>query len=181
MMKRSTAILLASLVLIPVAGGCNTEPDNAFAIKVTPDAPTPPPVPETNEGELPDPSNPFTPISTSTQGSWKLKSGQSNGADLPAFMLEKSFLRIDGENYDVELGGNPDKGTVSQDMTTSPFRMTIKGVEGTNEGKTMLAIFDMPNESTLQICYDITGTDFPKDYQSTSENGFFSFVYKRQP
>lgn len=181
MMKRLSATLLAYLVLFSVISGCNSEPDNAFAIKVTPNAQTPPPEPETNEGEMPDPNNPFTPTSTSMQGLWKMKTGLINGTGFPASMVNSTTLRIDGENYEVDAGGNPDKGTVSVDMASSPYKMTIKSVEGANAGKTMLAIFEMPNANTLRICYDATGTDFPKDYESTSENGFFSAVYKLQP
>ena len=181
MTKRPSATPFACLLLLSIFSGCNTESDQAIATKVTPNSQTPPAEPETKQGEMPAANIPFTPTSASMQGRWKMKSGSFNGTDLPASMVDSTFLRIDGENYDVDVGGNPDKGTLTSDMTASPYKMTIQGVEGANAGKTMLAIFEMPNSNTLRICYDLTGTDFPKDYESTSENGFFSAVYELQP
>ncbi len=181
MMKRPSATHFAYLLLLLLFSGCNTEPDQAIATKVTPNIQTPPPEPENKQGEMPAAKIPFTPTSASVQGRWKMKSGLFNGTDLPASMVDSTYLRIDGENYDVDVGGNPDKGTLTSDMTTSPYKMTIKGVEGANAGKTLLAIFEMPNANTLRICYDLTGIDFPKDYESTTENGFFSAVYELQP
>lgn len=180
-MKHFQSSLIASLLLTAFAGGCNTEADNSFAIKVTPNTQAPAPAAESNDSDSPDPNNPYTPTVASVQGLWKMKSGVVNGTGLPASMINASTLLIKDETYDVNAGGNSDKGTVEPDMATTPYRMTIKSVEGTNAGNTLLAIFDMPNESTLRVCYDMTGTDFPKDYESTSENGFFSTVYKRQP
>jgi uncharacterized protein (TIGR03067 family) len=181
MMKRPSATPFAYLLVLLLLSGCNTEPDNGIATKATPNSQTPPSEPETKQGEMSAPNVPFTPASTSMQGRWKMKSGLFNGTDLPASMVDSTYLRIDGENYDVDVDGNPDKGTLTSDMTASPYKMTIKGVEGANAGKTLLAIFEMPNANTLRICYDLTGTDFPKGYESTSENGFFSAVYELQP
>ncbi len=110
-----------------------------------------------------------------------MKSGKINGTNFPASLVNTTTLRLDGENYEVESGGNPDKGTCVQDLTTSPCRMTIKSVEGANAGKTILAIFEMPNEATLRVCYDLTGADYPATFDSNPENGYFSVKYSRQP
>ena len=109
-----------------------------------------------------------------------MKSGKINGTEFPASMVNSTSLKLDADKYDVESAGNPDKGTCVQDLTTTPYRMTISSVEGTNAGKTILAIFEMPNERTLRVCYDLEGAGFPPDFESTSENGYFSAVYSRQ-
>jgi len=35
--------------------------------------------------------------------------------------------------------------------------------------------------STLRVCYDLAGADFPSAFESTAENGYFYTVYTRQP
>ena len=176
-MNRNAFSLTAFVLLIAACLGCHTEPDNSFSM------PSPsngqPPVQE-EDTTLADPNNPFTPTATSTDGLWKMKSGKINGTEFPASMVNATTLKLDADKYDVESAGNPDKGTCVQDLTTTPYRMTISSVEGANAGKTMLAIFEMPNERTLRICYDLEGAGFPPDFESTSENGYFSAVYSRQ-
>lgn len=158
--------------------GCHTEPDNSFSMPSPTNGQSASPEEDTT---LADPNNPFTPTANSTHGLWKMKSGRINGTGFPPSLANTTTLKLDGENYDVQSGGNPDKGTCVQDLTTTPFRMTILSVEGTNAGKTILAIFEMPNAMTLKVCYDLTGANFPTDFESTSENGYFSAVYSRQP
>lgn len=177
MMTRSVLSHAAFLVLLTRCLGCNSEPDTSFSIP----SPTNGQAPPEEEILVADRNNPFTPTSSSIQGLWKMKSGRVNGTKFPPSLVNTTTLRLDGENYEVESGGKPDKGTCIQDLTTSPYRMKISSVEGANAGKTILAIFEMPNEATLRVCYDLTGSDFPTAYESTSENGYFAVVYSRQP
>ena len=158
--------------------GCHTEPDNSFSMPSPTNGQSPAPEEDTT---LADPNNPFTPTDTSAQGLWKMKSARVNGTGFPPSLANSTTLKLDGVNYEVESGGNPDKGTCVQDRTTTPHRMTISSVEGTNAGKTILAIFEMPNEKTLRVCYDLKGADFPTDFESTSDNGYFTAVYTREP
>ena len=169
----------ASLLICVICLGCDKGPDNVFSIPSPTNGQAPPAA--TEEVIVTDPNNPFVPTVESTQGHWQMTAGTINGGGFPASMVNTTTLQLNGENYEVMSGGNPDKGTCVLDLATTPFKMTINGVEGANEGKKILAIFEMPNEKTLKVCYDLTGTDFPKDFESNKENGYFSTVYTRKP
>ncbi len=103
------------------------------------------------------------------------------GAALPAEMTKTISLTITGDQYEVNVGGQPDKGTCVTDTTQTPHRMTITGTEGPNADKTLLAIADFPSENQMRICYDMTGKSFPANFDSTATNGWFEVVYTRKP
>ncbi len=90
-------------------------------------------------------------------------------------------MKLNGTGYESTFGSNVDRGTCSVDLLASPPRMTITISEGENAGKSWLAIFDMPNESTLRICYDPAAAKFPDSFDSTADNNYFSATYIRQP
>jgi len=158
--------------------GCSTQPDNVLSIPSPANGQPPPPEVVAADTEA---NGTFIATSSSTQGLWKMKSGIINGTGFPSSLANSTTLLLRGENYEVVSGGVDDKGTCVQDLSATPFRMTIQGVEGSNAGKTILAIFEMPSESTLRVCYDLAGADFPSAFESTAENGYFYTVYTRQP
>ena len=90
-------------------------------------------------------------------------------------------LTLADSNYRVVLAGKVDNGTYTLDRTTAPYRMTIIGTEGPNAGKTMLAIFDMPDSQTMRICYDMQGINFPESFESASGSNLFFVTYSKQP
>jgi uncharacterized protein (TIGR03067 family) len=102
------------------------------------------------------------------------------GTALPSPATDAITLTLTGENYVVTVGDKPDKGTCTVDRIVAPNQMTIKGTDGPNAGKTFLAIFDFPDISTMRVCYDLTGTAFPRSFTSTAENHLYSVTYVRQ-
>jgi uncharacterized protein (TIGR03067 family) len=131
---------------------------------------------------------PKTPISESTtsapapktDGVWKVKSAVIAGEPLPPETSDTITLTLTKDQFLVDLAGITDKGTFTTDLSTTPNRMTIKGTEGPSLGKTMLTIFDAPDELTMRLCYDLEGKEFPQAFESTAENKFFFVVYERQ-
>src|SRR5687768_9141824 len=96
------------------------------------------------EKEAPKRPESTTPTSDSTksktrahEGVWKPIAAVLGGMKLPEPALKAITLKITGENYEVTVEGEgPDKGTCTLDTSTTPHRMTIKGTDGPNKGKT---------------------------------------------
>src|SRR5436853_188117 len=73
--------------------------------------------------------------------------------------------KIPDTNYEVIVAGEStvkDTGTCTLDTSVTPHRITIKSTEGTNKGKTILAIAEMPDANSMRVCYDLGGKEFPK-------------------
>jgi len=126
----------------------------------------------------PPPAGPY-----SQDGIWKPIAAILGGARLPEPALKAITLKITGTNYVVSVEGEPqaDKGTCTLDTTTTPKRMTIKSTEGPNQGKTFLAIYEMKDAVSMRICYDLSGTDFPKEFKAPPGTQFYLVGYRRQP
>ena len=61
------------------------------------------------------------------------------------------------------------------------FRMTIKSEEGPNKGKTFLAIYEMKDEVSMRVCYDLSGKEFPTEFKATPGTKLYLAGYRRQP
>jgi uncharacterized protein (TIGR03067 family) len=116
------------------------------------------------------------------EGVWKPKAAVLGGAFLPEPALKAITLKITGGNYEVTVEGEkePDKGTCTLDTSTSPKRMTIKSTEGPNKGKTFLAIYEMKDASSMRVCYDLCGADFPKEFKAPKGTQLYLVGYRRQ-
>ena len=121
-----------------------------------------------------------TVVAVKTEGTWKMKSATMAGTPFPDAVADSISLKLAGDTYLVMVGESPDKGTCKVDTSTNPMLMTIVGTEGPNAGKTILAIFEMPEPSTLRVSYDLSGMAFPTSFESTAENGYYSATYVRQ-
>jgi uncharacterized protein (TIGR03067 family) len=114
-------------------------------------------------------------------GVWKPIAAVMGGVRLPQPALQAITLKISGANYEVTVEGEkePDKGTCTYDETTTPKRMTIKSTEGPNKGKTFLAIYEMKDAGSLRVCYDLSGTDFPKEFKAPKGTQLYLVGYRR--
>lgn len=110
----------------------------------------------------------MSPDAVRQQGVWKPIAAVLGGVFLPPPTLEGTTLSIDGMNYEVTVEGedHADRGTFTLDTTTTPKRMTIKGTDGPNKGKTIFAIYEMKNEVSMRVCYDLSGKEFPEDFKA---------------
>jgi uncharacterized protein (TIGR03067 family) len=120
-------------------------------------------------------------------GTWKPAGAMLGGKKLAAEELAKIRLTIKDGAYEVNAGGGlpADKGTLSLDTSVTPKRMTIRGVEGPNKGKTILAIYQMGETDgsveTFRVCYDLSGKAFPTDFKSPKDSALYLVGYRRQP
>jgi uncharacterized protein (TIGR03067 family) len=123
------------------------------------------------------PADPRTP-----EGVWKPIAAVLGGARLPKESLDAITLKISGRNYEVTVAGEkePDRGTSTLDTNASPKRMTITSTNGPNRGKTFLAIYEMKDERSLRVCYDLSGAEFPKEFKAPKGTKLYLVGYRRQ-
>ncbi len=115
-------------------------------------------------------------------GTWKPRGAMMAGERLTGDALKAITLTMSGANYEVSVTGEaePDKGTFALDDSVRPRRMTLKSVSGPNKGKTFLAIYEMSDENTLRVCYDLSGTEFPKQFSAPKGTQRYLVGYRRQ-
>jgi hypothetical protein len=65
------------------------------------------------------------------------------------------------------------------DPAQEPRALDIVGTKGPNQGKTILAIYEL-TDSNLRICYDLSGKARPKEFKTKADTQLFLVEYKRQ-
>ena len=115
------------------------------------------------------------------EGVWKPIAAVLGGMKLPKPALDAITLKITGDHYEVTVAGEkePDKGTCTLDTTTNPKRMTINSTSGPNRGKTFLALYEMKDEGSLRVCYDLSGAEFPKEFKAPKGTLLYLVGYRR--
>ncbi len=58
--------------------------------------------------------------------------------------------------------------------------MTIIGTDGPNQGKTFFAIYEMKDAVSMRVCYDLSGTEFPKEFKAPKGSQHYLVGYRRQ-
>jgi uncharacterized protein (TIGR03067 family) len=115
-------------------------------------------------------------------GVWKPIAAVLGGLRLPDEAVKAITLKISGDKYEVTVEGenHSDKGTCTVDTTSTPHRMTIKSEEGPNKGKTFLAIYEMKDEVSMRVCYDLSGKEFPTEFKAPAGTQMYLVGYRRQ-
>jgi len=115
----------------------------------------------------------------SMDGTWLPSAAELGGEKFPDEVRKTMKLVIDDGKYTVTVGKNPDRGTVKLDPSKKPKEMDIIGTEGPNNGKTLLAIYEMTDD-TLRICYDLSGKARPSEFKTAKDTKLFLVTYKRE-
>jgi uncharacterized protein (TIGR03067 family) len=89
-------------------------------------------------------------------------SAELAGKKLPADAIASWKLVIKDADYTFTSNEPIDKGTVKVDRSAKPMTMDIKGEDGPNTGKTILAIFELEGD-ILKVCYDVGGQKRPAE------------------
>jgi uncharacterized protein (TIGR03067 family) len=111
------------------------------------------------------------------EGTWRLVKGEIHGAALPTDEKHPITLEISGDHYKL-TAESPDEGSVRLFPDKSPKAMDIMGTKGPNKGKTFPAIYELKGDE-LKVCYDLSGKERPKTFESSSENQHFLAIYER--
>jgi uncharacterized protein (TIGR03067 family) len=112
-------------------------------------------------------------------GTWKAVTGELAGKPYPDEVLKTIKLVMTDGKYLVTVGEQRDEGTAKLDATKTPRRMVIKGTKGPNQGKTFLAIYEL-TDTTLRICYDLSGKAYPKEFETKPDTKLFLVEYRRE-
>lgn len=115
-----------------------------------------------------------------TDGTWHPVTAVMGGREFPKEIRESIVLKLDGDQYSVTVNGTPDKGTCTIDASVTPHRMTIKGTVGPNQGKTLLAIFEISDKGLLRVCYDLSGKVFPQEFKSPAGTMQYLVEYRKE-
>lgn len=118
--------------------------------------------------------------SAKTDGTWHPVTAVMGGRDFPKEVRESIVLKLSGDQYSVTVNGTPDKGTCTIDASVTPHRMTIKGTVGPNQGKTLLAIFEISDKGLLRVCYDLSGKEFPQEFKSPAGTMQYLVEYRKE-
>jgi len=120
-------------------------------------------------------------VAGAQDGVWKPIAAVLGGVPLPEGAVKAITLKVTDGRYEVTIEGEgPDKGTCTLDTTTTPKRMTIIGTDGPNQGKTILAIYEMKDAVSMRVCYDLSGTEFPKEFKAPKGSQLYLVGYRRQ-
>ncbi len=113
-------------------------------------------------------------------GTWLMESAEIGGQKFPDEIRKAAKLVIKDGKYTVTIGpGESDQGTVKLDLKAKPKTMDITSTDGPNKGKTILAIYEL-NDDTMKVCYDLGGKSRPTAFKSEPGTQLFLVTYKRQ-
>jgi uncharacterized protein (TIGR03067 family) len=110
-------------------------------------------------------------------GIWVVKSAEIAGKKLPSEGAPPVKLTIKKGEYEVQAE-SLDRGTVTYDDAAKPKRMEIKGVDGPNAGKTILAIYELSGDE-MKVCYDLSGKSYPTEFKTLPGSTLFLANYER--
>jgi uncharacterized protein (TIGR03067 family) len=88
-------------------------------------------------------------------------------------------LKIEGDKYEVSVGGRLDRGTCMLDAAAQPKAMKLTGTYGLNQGKTFLCIYEISGE-TLRVCYDLSGKQTPTEFATAAGTPLYLVTYARK-
>ena len=112
-------------------------------------------------------------------GTWMPTKAELAGQAWPDVVLKTIVLKLQDGKYEVTVAGKLDKGECIYDTTTTPKRLTIKGSEGPNAGKTYLCIYEHSGD-ILRVCYDLSGKMHPAEFATAKGTQLYLVTYERK-
>jgi len=113
------------------------------------------------------------------EGAWLPVEAELAGQKFPDETLKMMKLTMTDGKYTVKVGDLLDKGTYKLDPAAKPRAVDITGSEGPNKGKTLLAIYELKDDS-LRVCYDLEGKKRPTEFKTEKDTKQFLVTYKRE-
>lgn len=109
-------------------------------------------------------------------GQWAPQSAELGGRVFPVATFAGATLRLTGDTYDFA----GDKGTYALVSRRPPAQMDIRGHEGPNAGRTILAIYRLAGD-TLVVCYQLGQGERPSDFATATGTQILLVRYTRVP
>jgi len=111
------------------------------------------------------------------KGEWKTEKATMAGSDATATLKDLELSILDDGRYASKLGDQKDEGKFTFDPKAEPKSMVINPDKG--QVKELKAIYKLDGD-TLTVCYDRSGKETPKKFESTAENKLLLVEYKRK-
>jgi uncharacterized protein (TIGR03067 family) len=117
---------------------------------------------------------------TDINGTWVVKRAELGGKNLP--MPPGFELTIEYNRYTAGVPSPNDRGKLlffGDELAGEPRRLDVIGEDGPNKGKRYPAIYRL-NGRELEICYDLSEQDRPRDFVSREGTKLFRVTYARK-
>jgi uncharacterized protein (TIGR03067 family) len=113
------------------------------------------------------------------RGAWQPTSAVMAGEKMSDDAMKGGLLMFGNGKFRLNVGDQKYEGTYTVDKSKTPAQISLVSTGGASEGKTMLAIFEMDNATTLKVCCDMGGKAFPSGFESKADDKLFLATYKR--
>lgn len=110
-------------------------------------------------------------------GKWQPTEADLGGNKIDPMLLESARVTYEGDKYTIEVDKKTERGTIVLDPKKDPKAMDIFPTEGENNGKTLLAVYEVKGDE-LKICYSLSPTVRPESFEPAS-NTLLLVKFKR--
>ncbi len=113
-------------------------------------------------------------------GTWVPVAADVAGKPLFVGELRVKYLVLESGAYSIIDRSNHvvDRGSYLVNATARPATLDIVGCDGPGAGRTLLAIFQLDDDS-LTVCYDLDGDERPANMQPKGDQLLLSITYAR--
>jgi uncharacterized protein (TIGR03067 family) len=112
------------------------------------------------------------------EGTWAFDQLEVDGKGMPAEMLKRSRLLIDGDRFRTESPEGNYEGVFNVNVEAQPHEIDIEFVEGPEAGNWNYGIFQLDGDQ-LELCLDLDGKPRPVTFKSTPGSGHAYEIVKR--
>ena len=117
------------------------------------------------------------PVDPAMTGTWLPVMAELAGKP---FNFVKDFrLEVNGDKFLTQGGTQKDVGKLVF-LDGAPRGVDVIGEEGSNKGQRLPAIYRF-SDGQLEVCYDLSGKDRPKEFATKPDTRLFLITYKRKP
>ena len=113
------------------------------------------------------------------EGRWKITAAERDGNQVAAENVSELEVSIKGNSYVLHAPDGDHPGTFSIDSAKQPKQMDIRPGDGSDEGRTLLGIYEFSPE-TLRVCYARAGESRPTTFATEQDSGRSLITYKRE-
>lgn len=106
----------------------------------------------------------------SMEGTWGFRSFEVDGRAVPAAMLTRSRLLIDGDRFRMESPEATYEGIFTIDVEQAPHRIDIDFVDGPEAGNRCEGLFDLDGDR-FRLCLGLVGSKRPQGFATAPGSG----------
>jgi uncharacterized protein (TIGR03067 family) len=113
------------------------------------------------------------------EGTWRFKSIQALGQDLPADTFQNARLVCKDRDFTSVSREGTFRGTFSIEVSRSPKTIDVTFTEGPDKGKTFRGIYVLTGDS-YKVCLSPLGHDRPEAFQTTPQSSHVLELLERE-